>query len=127
MSTTGDAPGPYVQGCRNEVERPENRALRISFYGAITAVLASSGSMWTSGAVIYMPLTTAWFLFVEGCSITAVVAGHRARRQAKRHGLPGRWWALLSITTGWLCGLAALLVMLLVSGVTLGIMAVFLS
>lgn len=126
MITTGETTSPHVQGLGDQVQI-DNRALRISFYGAVIAVVAGSGSMWTSGAVIYMPFTTAWFVFVEASSITAIIAGHIARRRAKRHRLPGRWWALLFIAVGWLCALLTLLVMLLVLGITFGIMTAVLA
>ncbi|MGW5867157.1 DUF4190 domain-containing protein [Streptomyces sp. NPDC055239] len=101
--------------------QPDNRAAVVSIGAALTAVIVASGSMWASAASFYVPATVGWFVFVELAALTAIVAGHLARRQAKRHGLPGRWWALASIITGWVCALYAVLVMLVVIGLIAGL------
>ncbi|MFE7711059.1 hypothetical protein ACFU6I_36015 [Streptomyces sp. NPDC057486] len=49
----------------------------------------------------------------------------RDRRRAKRQGLPGRWWALAAIVTGWLCALYALLVMVAAVGPVVGLAVLF--
>ncbi|MGW2679184.1 DUF4190 domain-containing protein [Streptomyces sp. NPDC001436] len=100
--------------------QPENRAAVISTGAALMAAIVASGSMWASAALIYMPATVGWFIVVELSAWTAIISGHVARRRAKRQRLPGRWWALASIVTGWLCSLYAGLVMLVAVGVIAG-------
>ncbi|MFV5992697.1 hypothetical protein ACNPQM_09645 [Streptomyces sp. NPDC056231] len=85
----------------------------------------ASGSLWASAASFYVPLTLDWFVLVELSRLTAIVAGHMARRRAKRRGLPGRWWALAAILTGWLCALYALLVIVTAVGLVVGLAVLF--
>uniref|UniRef100_A0AAU2UWE7 DUF4190 domain-containing protein n=1 Tax=Streptomyces sp. NBC_00003 TaxID=2903608 RepID=A0AAU2UWE7_9ACTN len=105
--------------------QPENRAAAISMGAAMVAVIVASGSMWASAASFYMPATVGWFVLVELSAWTAIVSGHVARRRARRQGLPGRWWALVSILTGWVCSLYAGLVMLVAVGVFAGFALLF--
>lgn len=72
-----------------------------------------------------MPATIGWFVLVEAAALTAIISGHIARRRAKRHGLPGRWWALASIVAGWVCALYAGLVMVVAVGVFAGFAMLF--
>ncbi|UNS96785.1 DUF4190 domain-containing protein [Streptomyces tubbatahanensis] len=99
---------------------PENRAAGVSVGAALAAVIVASGSLWASGVSFYIPATIGWFAFVTLSALTAVVSGHVARRRAKRQSLPGRWWALAAIVTGWVCLLYAVLVALVVVGVLAG-------
>ncbi|MFK8905617.1 DUF4190 domain-containing protein [Streptomyces sp. YS-3] len=105
--------------------QPENRAATISFGAALMAAIVASGSMWATAASVYMPATFGWFVLVELSAWTAIISGHVARRRAKRQGLPGRWWALASIVTGWVCSLYAGLVMLVAVGVFAGFALLF--
>ncbi|MFJ6793994.1 DUF4190 domain-containing protein [Streptomyces sp. NPDC091268] len=100
---------------------PENRAAAVSIGAALTAAIVASGSLWATAVSFYMPATIGWFVLVELVALTAIVSGHVARRRAKRQGLPGRWWALASITTGWVCALYAGLVMVVAVGVFAGL------
>ncbi|WP_318209425.1 MULTISPECIES: DUF4190 domain-containing protein [unclassified Streptomyces] len=104
---------------------PENRAANISVGAAVFAVIVASGSVWGSAGTLYVPLTLGWLVLVELSSLTAIVAGHVARRRAKRQGLGGRWWALGAIVTGWLCALYALLVTLVAVGLVVGLAVLF--
>jgi hypothetical protein len=106
-------------------EQPENRAAAVSVSAALIAGIVASGSLWTTGAGFYMPLTFGWLVLVELSALTAIVSGHVARRQAKRHGLPGRWWALAAIVAGWLCAFYAVLVAVVAIGVFAGLAALF--
>ncbi|WP_159030368.1 DUF4190 domain-containing protein [Streptomyces sp. CB01201] len=105
--------------------QPENRAAGISMGAAMVAVVVASGSMWASAASFYMPATAGWFVLVELSAWTAIISGHVARRRARRHRLPGRWWALASILAGWVCSLYAGLVMLVAVGVFAGFALLF--
>ncbi|MFE2170797.1 DUF4190 domain-containing protein [Streptomyces sp. NPDC059447] len=105
--------------------QPENRAAAISLGAALTAAIVASGSMWATPVSFYMPATIGWFVFVQLAALTAIVSGHVACRRAKRQGLPGRWWALASIVTGWVCALYAGLVMVVAVGVFAGFAVLF--
>ncbi|WP_431033259.1 DUF4190 domain-containing protein [Streptomyces sp. P6-2-1] len=101
--------------------QPENRAAVISMGAALTAAIVASGSLWATPVAFYTPATIGWFVLVESVSLTAIVSGHVARRRATRERLPGRWGALASIVTGWVCALYAGLVTLVAVGVLAGI------
>ncbi|MEU5833742.1 DUF4190 domain-containing protein [Streptomyces diacarni] len=104
---------------------PENRAAGVSVGAALAAVIVASGSLWASGVSFYLPATIGWFVFVTLAALTAIVAGHVARRRAKRQGLPGRWLALAALATGWVCLLYAVLVVLVVVGLLAGFAALY--
>ncbi|MFG3283257.1 DUF4190 domain-containing protein [Streptomyces sp. NPDC048111] len=95
---------------------PENRAAAIGIIAALLAAVVASGGMLTAPVSLYTPATLGWFVLMELSAWTAILAGHVARRRAKRHSLPGRWWALVCVLTGWVCSLYAGLVTLVSLG-----------